>query len=290
MDIYQEIWDADLSHAGIKAVAKGTKIEDGLSDRGYVIVNENYREGQHLKLLEKPVIPKFKQSSYERVKKLFDNFTLDETKPEITTKDETAEVQSFIENIYKTLPMQVARDYIQTRSHKKFSDDEWWSLIQQIWFGKFDMGENKSLSGFEHVILGEQKQATINGYHFWYKYYCDEHFQLIPTEPIRDLIIVLGGKGNTGDKSPDIATLSFEWLPFSYEAGQKIKLTKPIGVFWIGPSAEGLMAIGMVRFIREANAPSQAIINNVKYKLSIFKSYNCKHIRTFYPEFIGMVK
>ena len=36
------------------------------------------------------------------------------------------------------------------------------------------MGADPALSGFEHVVVGEQEGAKAQGYHFWYKYYLDD--------------------------------------------------------------------------------------------------------------------
>jgi len=67
------------------------------------------------------------------------------------------------------------------------------------------------------------------------------------------------------------------------------EITKDIGGFWIGPSIEGLMALGTVRFVPEAMAPKQAVINGFQYDLPLHLSPNRRHLRSFYPEFKGRV-
>jgi poly(U)-specific endoribonuclease len=288
-DIYQQIWNADQGHAGIKALHKGTSINPHAIAHGYVVVNENYTEGPDLQLLETPVIPTAKFESYQRVKVLFDNYRLDQWKYETNTRAEVEEIKALLAAIYKCPPMTVARHYLETQIRQTFSDQEWWDLIRRIWFEQFHMTSGKDLSGFEHVIVGEQEQGKVQGYHFWYKYYCDEHFQLSPRHRETDLITVLGSESSPRDTSPDIVRLKFQWNAYSYDAAKHVRLTKPVGEFWVGPSAEGMMAMGIVRFMKEAHPPRQAIINGVLYNLVVYKSPDRQHLRTFYPEFVNVL-
>lgn len=285
-DIYQEIWDADQSHTGIKAIAFGTEITPQLAAHGYVVVNEDGTADVDHKVIEEVSIPASKIETYTLAKKLFNNYTLDQTKNEIDFPEEQVEVQTFLEKIYDCPPMKVARDYVSSQIGKTVSKDQWWAILQRVWFERFSQGTNKDLSGFEHVVVGEQKQGKVQGYHCWYKYYLDERFRRDDADDIEtDLIKFISWKGAEGDRSPEIVTLSFEWRAFDYEVEDFRILTKPIGGFWIGPSIEGLMALGTVRCLPEAMAPKQAIINDIRYDLPLYRSPNDRHLRTFYPEF-----
>jgi poly(U)-specific endoribonuclease len=286
-DIYQQIWDADQAHAGLRAVKKGQPIDAATRDHGYVVVDEAKNAGPEHRLLVELVIPPGKAVSYKRVEVLFNNYTLDQTKPEVNFPDEEREVQAFIEAVYKTPPMEVARGYVSTQAGRSIATSEWWSILERVWFEQFDMGSNKDLSGFEHVIVGEQKQGKVQGYHFWYKYYLDENFRT--DDEVVDTIKFLRWEGKPGDTSPDVATLSYQWQAFDYERKVYRKLTKPIGGFWIGPSVEGLMAMGTVRCLAEALAPKKAVINDARYNLPLYRSPNDRNLRTFYPEFAEMV-
>lgn len=295
MDIYQEIWNEDQRHCGLKAIKKGERIDNDTKKHGYVVVDEKEVTDEDHKVIVEVHIPDTKKKSYELVETLFNNYVLDQTKPEIDTPQELMvekqEIQSFIEYAYKTPPMEKAREYYSEQTRRKVTDDEWWAIIERIWFDQFDSGkQNKGLSGFEHVIVGEQKQGKVQGYHFWYKYYLDEQFvpdalpfSSTPVSSAKDTIHFLGWEGKR-NSSPDCVTLSFIWEAFDYKEKKYRKLTKPIGGFWVGPSVEGLMAIGTVRFLEQAFAPKKATINNVTYNLVLFRSPNDKHLRTFYPE------
>ncbi len=294
-DIYQEIWDEDQQHCGLKAIKKDVKIDKSLEKHGYVVVDEKKTSDEGHKVIVDVHIPAGKQKSYDLVEDLFNNYVLDQTKPELNTpselKTEQQEIQSFIEYAYVTPPMQKAREFYVAQSGKDVTDDEWWAIIERVWFDQFDIGANLDLSGFEHVVVGEQQRGKVQGYHFWYKYYLDERFvpdtlpsSSPPSDSPKDAIHFLGWEGTFNSASPDCVTLSFIWEAFDYKKKDYRKLTKPIGGFWVGPSVEGLLAIGTVRFLEQAFAPKQATINGITYNLELFRSPDNKHLRTFFPK------
>lgn len=287
-DVYQRIWDADQEYAGLKALKLGDDTSEW-EDHGYVVVNEpegdeEAQAGRDHILIDAVHIPRKKKASYERVAALFNNYELDQTKEDRIAPEEAEEIQDFIETIYKTPPLQVARDYIEERLGRELGDDVWWNMIQRTWFEQYDDGVNQDLSGFEHVVVGEQKQGKVQGYHFWYKYFLDENFVFGGLR--KDLIQFLGFKEKPQDSTPEVATISYVWEAFDYRTRKTRKLTKPTGGFWIGPSIEGLIALGTVRFVPDAMAPKEALINRVKYELKLFRSPNDRHMRTFYPVFV----
>jgi poly(U)-specific endoribonuclease len=284
-DVYQEIWDADQASAGLKAIRPGTDIDAALTASGYIIVNEDENAGSNHQVIEEVVIPSAKEETYKLARVLFNNYTLDQTKPEHNFPEEEIEVQEFLDKVHASPPMEVARAYVSEQSGEDVTKDQWWAILQRVWFEQFDQGDNKGLSGFEHVVVGEQKQGKVQGYHSWYKYYLDERFRRDDEDDqVTDLIKFLSWKNTTGETSPEVVTLSYQWRAFDYEAMAFRKLTKPIGGFWVGPSIEGLMALGTVRFLPEAMAPKKTEINGVKYNLPMFRSANDRHLRTFYPE------
>lgn len=287
-DIYQQIWNVDQQHAGLRAVRPGQAVDAQTRAHGYVVVDEAKNAGASHRLIPEVHIPDAKLESYRLVTSLFNNYTLDQTKDEQNFPDEGQEVQRFLESAHKSPPMEVARAYVAQQSGRTVSQDQWWAILERVWFEQFDQGSNRDLSGFEHVLVGEQKQGKVQGYHFWYKYYLDENFRLDDDDHVKDLIRFLAWKGLPADKSPEVVTLSYEWKAFDYQANAYRKLTKPVGGFWVGPSAEGLMAMGTIRCLAEAMAPKTASINGVEYKLPLFRGPNDRNLRTFYPEFVRM--
>lgn len=285
-DIYQEIWDADQRNNGVKAFSLKDEIDEDAKKNGYVVVDEQIEGDLDHQLLPEVFIPDEKKKTYVLAEKLFNNYTLDQTKPETNTASESEEIQELLEMVIKAEVMVIAREYVSDRTGKTISENQWWRILEQIWFEQYDQGKNLNLSGFEHVMVGEQKQGKLQGYHFWYKYYFDEHFLFNNEE--WDLIDVLKLEGKP-ENTPDCVTLSYVVKAFDYERKVFRKLTKPIGGFWIGPSVEGLMALGAVRFVPEAMAPKMATINGHVYRLEMFRSDNDRHMRTFYPKYDSQV-
>jgi poly(U)-specific endoribonuclease len=297
MDIYQQIWNADQAGNGVQPILPG---QTGDEERGYVRVN-NSGSRFDTRVIEAVKIPPSKRFTYERVLALFDNYALDEQSPEIETPEERQEIHDLLEAVLDTPPMQIARDYVAQASGSVISRDRWYGVLLEHWFRFFSQKGDPALTGFEHVFVGEQEGAKVQGYHFWYKYYLDDG---MATEIDRqrfpgfadDRIVYIRGLYDDGQTSfPESVTISYRWNAPDYERWtaendpQAIirPLTKPKGGFFVGCSVEGLMAIGSVRAHLGARAPKEAVINGARYDLKVFRSANDQHIRTFYPVFMG---
>jgi poly(U)-specific endoribonuclease len=285
-DIYQEIWTADQQGSGIQPVIHASH---GDTSKGYVVVNEKSVADPDHALFGDVVIPDSKKGTYDLCKKLFNNYTLDQTKVEDETIEELGEVMEFLDAILDSGPMEIARDYIQVQTGRKFTDHKWYQLVSDLWFTTYKMGNNPSLTGFEHIVVGEQKKAKAGGYHFWYKYWLDDTAALSG----KDDIVYNGTAGGMQDKNllvPEISTISYTWNAFDYEREVNRKLFKKIGGFFNGCSAEGLLALGTVRGYFPARAPKETVINGSKYELKIFHGSSQRHLRTFYPVFLDIVE
>lgn len=285
-DIYQEIWNADQQGSGVRPVIHAGH---GDADNGYVVVNEKSVADPDHSLFGNVVIPESKRRTYDLCKKLFNNYTLDQTKLEDETNEELEEVMEFMDAVLDSGPMDIARDYIQIQTGRKLSDHKWYQLVSDLWFTPYKMGNNPSLTGFEHIIVGEQKKSKAGGYHFWYKYWLDDTAALSGT----DDIIYNGTAGGMQDKNllvPEISTISYTWHAYDYEREVNRKLFKKIGGFFNGCSAEGMLALGTVRGYFPARAPKETVINGSKYDLKVFHGNTQRHLRTFYPVFLDIVE
>jgi hypothetical protein len=294
MDIYQRIWDADQAGSGIQPVISPA---DGSPDRGFVQVNtvdpDNPAALASFKVLGDPVIPAAKKRTYDLVRRLFDNYALAERDPEVETADEREEVHDLLAGIVESPPMQVAREYVAEITNTAVSRERWYATLLEHWFRQFAMGGDPMLTGFEHIVVGEQQGSKVQGYHFWYKYHLDDG---LATTIGRhsfpglkdDQIVYIRSKSNRDqDRFPESVTISYKWKAPDYDRNAIRPLTKPTGGFFVGCSIEGLMAIGSVRAHLGANAPKEAVINGGRYKLELHRSDNNQHIRTFYPVFLG---
>lgn len=292
--IYQEIWNADQSGNGVEALLDN---EGGSPEHGYVKVNTQLDNSsdENLKVLTEVHIPSGKMATYDACRKLFNNYTLAEPMPEFDTPEERLEVHNFVNAIVETEPMKVARAYIERESGTSISRERWYNTIVEMWFRRFASGGDPELTGFEHVVVGEQEKAKVQGYHFWWKYYLDDGFANlvddsapVPPGTPHDRITYHGSKQKTGQiQFPESVTISYRWHAPDYENMAIRPLFKKIGGFFVGCSVEGLMALGTVRAHKGVRAPKIAVIEGARYDMKMFHSPNGQHIRTFYPIFLG---
>ena len=292
-DIYQQIWDADQAEAGVTPILYS---EQGDPATEFVQVNSDLDSADpQLKVLTKAVIPDSKRRSYDLCRLLFNNYALPERDEETETEREREEVHDLVHHMADTAPMQVAREYVATATGTSLSRERWYNTLMEMWFRRFSMGGDPALSGFEHVVVGEQEGAKAQGYHFWYKYYLDDGFarQVDGAEEVfpgldSDRIVYRGSRMGGGQHQfPESVTISYRWHAPDYDRDAMRPLTKPTGGFFVGCSVEGLLALGSVRAHVGARAPKQAVINGARYDLKVFRSGNNRHVRTFYPMFRG---
>ncbi|MGH1479858.1 MAG: hypothetical protein ACRBM6_14270 [Geminicoccales bacterium] len=281
---YQRIWDADQGHRGVPAIRAGDRGDHSI---GFVRVDEKGGRDRDHKIIAEVSIPKEKRETYDLTKALFDNYRLDQTKREETTQDEAQEMLALLEPLTDSAPMEETRRYLGDQRGDTYSRDEFQSILFDIWFRQYDDGRNLDLSGFEHVVVGEQKAGTVSGYHFWYRYYLDD-FGLLGTGDDIDF------EGNRYPRHivgealalPDVVTLAFRWRAQDHNAQVERPLFKPVGGFWVGCSIEGLMALGTLRFFEPRH--SEAVINRARYEVDLFKSPDRKSIRSYFPIFKGI--
>lgn len=290
MSIYQEIWDADQSGSGVPAILPGVA---GNPDTGFVRVAAQASGDPDFRVLPEVVIPAAKLRSYELVRALFDNYALAERDPETETPQEREEIHNLLALIVDSAPMQVARRYVEIETGTVISTERWYSTLLELWFRPFSQGGDPHLSGFEHVVVGEQEGAKVQGYHFWFKYLLDDGLAAaigrdqLPGFRNDRIVYVRGLYQNGQERFPESVTISYRWDAPDYDNQTTRPLTKPVGGFFVGCSIEGLMALGTVRAHLGARAPKEAVINGARYDLKVFRSDNNQHLRTFYPVFLG---
>ena len=293
-DIYQDIWNADQAGNGIPAILH---TETGNRDTGFVKVNADLdtSNDRSLRVLPEAVIPTAKSRTYDLCRKLFDNYALPEPELEIDTAQEREEVHQLVDAMIDTGPMIVARDYVTREAGTIVTRERWHTTIVDMWFRTFAQGGDPALSGFEHVVVGEQERSKVQGYHFWWKYYLDDGFaREVDGNFARfpglsdDRIEYLGSRGAEHQEHfPESVTISFKWSAPDYVREQVRPLNKKIGGFFVGCSVEGLLALGTVRGHRGVRAPKVAVIEGARYDMKMFLSGNQQHVRTFYPVFLG---
>lgn len=280
---YQRVWDADQSHRGVPAIGPGVR---GDKTIGFVRVDERGGKDPDHRVIAEVSIPDKKRLTYDLTKALFDNYRLDQTKPEDMGQDEAREMLALLEAVTDSAPMEAARTWLQDIRGKTYSRDAFQALLFDIWFRQYDMGRNVDLSGFEHVVVGEQKRGTVGGHHFWYRYYLDD-FGLLGTGDDIDYQGTRYPKRliQAGRATPDVVTLSYRWRAEDHDQGIERPLFKPVGGFWVGCSVEGLLALGLVRFFDRGHV--ETVINDARYEIDMYKSPDGQSIRSYFPIFMG---
>jgi poly(U)-specific endoribonuclease len=278
MNVYQAIWEADMNGNGIQPII--TKEGADLS-KGYVIVNPKIRHREQ-PIFQEVYIPEYKRESYQLVEKLFDNYTLNQTSKEKILRSESKEVEEFLEFVILTPPIIMTKNYIEEQLHKKFSEQEWYTNLYDLWFRPFNFESGKDLSGFEHVFIGEQKGKSLAGHHFWYKYWLEENADL---NPLHKNQIELNCSTNIDQvaSTPDFISIGFQLKAYDYEKQRYIKLLKKKCAFFVGLSPEGLLALGTVRAMLQEVISEEFSINDSYYKLGLYMSPDGRSIRTLYP-------
>jgi len=296
----KEIWDADQRGNGVPSILPSqTNLRSEIT--GYVVTDEPLNwDGDKDHVVHPDVfIPESKFSTYKLVKAIFDNYTLNQSKPETPQTDgEKAEIKAFITAIQDLDPMKLARDFIDSVKGSTMTDTEWYDMIHKIWFDIYEFKDSTPhRSGFEHVFVGEQKGSQLGGYHFWYKYYLDDQAKegyANGEDNMRYNGSMYRNLVDQGVATPDVVTLSHYWYAVDFETEDlsTIMLSKPIGGYHVGCSAEGLLALGLVTFYDPTldNNIVKAVINNAKYDMVLIKDGpNKSSINTFYPKFKGSV-
>jgi poly(U)-specific endoribonuclease len=288
--VYQRIWDLDQAANGVPAILAE---EAGDRRQGFVKVDERAGPDPEHRLFPEVHIPAHKRRSYDLCKALFDNYRLDQTKPENNRPDEAREILALLESLTDSAPMAAAREHLEAQSGARYARDAWQELIFDVWFRQFDDGRNVDLSGFEHVAVGEQRGGRVNGHHFWYKYYLDDWGAFSGQDDIdydgsrydgphrRE-----GRLTPIGREVPQVVTLAYSWDGYDFETRQRRALYKPISGFWVGCSIEGLLALGTVRFLERGRI--ETAINGARYEIELHRSPDGQSLRTFFPRFLGL--
>ncbi|WP_019909907.1 hypothetical protein [Paenibacillus sp. HW567] len=283
--IFHEIWEADMTSNGVLPLIKGVSEDPKKTDTGYVIVDmnpmpepdssANASEHNKISVFKEVVIPAGKQRSYDLFMKLHDK----------TTSTGAAEINEFLGFAANTPPMRLARKYAEDNHQLKAgcSMEEWIQFLKAIWFEPFK-GSNTCY--FEQVFLGGQggKRHKLGGQLFWYHYYVNDG----PYEALKkaDSIVFIKHVEVTRTEESKLAeVISIKYTLEEQENGGQSQISiKDAGGFFVGTSAEGLMAMGTVASL-DGREHIPVELNGESFDLTVvhMKENGKDLARTFYP-------
>ena len=104
---------------------------------------------------------------------LLDNYESLVGVEEVRTHQEIIETKKFLDVIFDTKPIQIAKEYLVGKGWAPADDEEFKDWLWDIWFTLYRRGRSSVLdsSGFEHVFVGEIKNNRVIGFHNWLQFY-----------------------------------------------------------------------------------------------------------------------
>ncbi|KOC69533.1 Poly(U)-specific endoribonuclease like protein [Habropoda laboriosa] len=108
--------------------------------------------------------------------KLFDNYELNTSQPEIVTKQKDTEENEFIDNLMETDVMLHVMHFLSLKGFVKNDIQAYKNILKEIWFHLYSRTKGiNGTSGFEHVFIGERKpRKGIIGLHNWISFFFGE--------------------------------------------------------------------------------------------------------------------
>ncbi|ARJ25316.1 hypothetical protein [Bacillus mycoides] len=297
---WNEIWQADMNENGIVPLVKGISDDEKNDDKGFLIVDLNPFENpssnpspnRQISVLTQVTIPANKNESYVLIKKLLDNYIAKNGVSDPLSNAEITEIKQFLSFAIQTKPMKIVREHVELNQEIR-NDDEWIEILFDIWFKTH---RNDSISAFEHVFVGEADGGKLGGHHFWYHYYLhDGPFEVTHIEDTILFIKHVEVQRSEVSNQAEVITIQYKYKAKDDHNPNGINLNKKTGGFFVGLSAEGLMAFGTMAHFEAMrdSSPPEALdisidINEERYNLKVVhKRENGKtFLRTFYPMII----
>ncbi|PEB50617.1 hypothetical protein CON65_14790 [Bacillus pseudomycoides] len=301
---WNDIWQADMDDSGLLPLIKGENENEVEQSNGYLVVdldpygpsdrNHDPSSRNEVHVLTNVHIKKKK--SYELVEKLFDKYIATANEKEVFDTKKISEIEDFLNYAINTEPMKVARNYLKNVYNISNSDEEWIKELYNIWF---EPRRHGSTSVFEHVFLGEQSMKhrdVLDGHHFWYNYYLnDGPYEVTHHEERIFFLHTVEVEAPEISHYAEVITISYNYLEKDRENQDGLELHKETGGFFVGISAECLLAFGTVAYfmaLPERNDSCNSVAKNIPVTIN-GETYNLKVIfecdedniffRTFYP-------
>uniref|UniRef100_H2ZB64 Uridylate-specific endoribonuclease n=1 Tax=Ciona savignyi TaxID=51511 RepID=H2ZB64_CIOSA len=192
LEISLELWNLDVNRAAAgdvvfnrQASTSDSSTVDSSSEPFFTYVNPN--------LLLKP--------TYQSLIALLDNYQSVQGINEVTTSEETAEQDAFLDLFLDTSIGKRLFEFLQSKNRAGCSDlATFKDYLRKQWFELFSRQNNAmDTSGFEHVFVGEIKGSSVSGFHNWVQFY------------LREQDKSLNYYGYVRYTNPELYGVHFEW-------------------------------------------------------------------------------
>ncbi|KAK2716853.1 uridylate-specific endoribonuclease-like [Artemia franciscana] len=204
------------------------------------------------------------------IKDLYDNYSPEVNNNEQVTQQHLNEEEAFFQVVLATEPMKRVVTLLQSRGLLPTNNRNLESILRTLWFERFSRSRGSlGSSGFEHIFLGEVKNAEPSGFHSWlYFKHQEEAGSLDYLGFIRSA--KLSGKASLLE------------LPLKWKG-----MYKPVNSMFVGTSPELEMALYTLCFYARPEAKCPMNGNSVKFFIQTypFKSRGKVYLGTAYPTF-----
>lgn len=308
--VYQSIWNSDDHRFSVSARLKNGNWVDPDAD---ILLDEQVRAkgNRQIDLATNPLFhhvdfEKLEQNPlYSSFVRLLDNYAVHFRDPELVSPAEAEEIDTFLDLVLASRPMQIAYDHISNVLVPDLPPDQFRRDLEQIWFTVYtNYYRGKSThfcTGFEHVFVGEGKysknangaaeKGKISGYHSWVKFALDE---------LGGRVDYLGYKydlGGPGPENPHVVTLQMLWNHMDMHGNLVAELFKKKGGFFVGcsPACEMALAtlayyeghLGLLNNQKKRVRLGDGVFDLVMYHATTEDGGLGKHIRSFFPIYLG---
>ncbi|KAJ3080783.1 hypothetical protein HDU99_007433 [Rhizoclosmatium hyalinum] len=202
--------------------------------------------------------------TYARFLALLDNFTAEGGVAETITDARLREEKAFIDEIYKTGPIQYLHKYLIAKKLVSSDPSQFKDQLHSIWFELYKRVVKNDSSAFEHAFVGEVRDEEVIGFHNWIVFAIEEK---AGRADYRGFILPKSKQGRGAKPTGNEHVLGFqlEWN------GQ----VKPISTFLIGVSPEYELALYTLVFLAgEDGVPVSIDIDTIECEVVVHQFTN----------------
>ncbi|KAK2716813.1 hypothetical protein QYM36_007081, partial [Artemia franciscana] len=204
------------------------------------------------------------------IKDLYDNYSPEVNNNEQVTQQHLNEEEAFFQAVLATEPMKRVVALLQSRGLLPTNNRNLESILRTLWFERFSRSRGSlGSSGFEHIFLGEVKNAEPSGFHSWLYFKQQEEVGSL------DYLGFIRSAKLSGKAS--LLELPLKWKG----------MYKPVNSMFVGTSPELEMALYTLCFYARPEAKCPMNGNSVKFFIQTypFKSRGKVYLGTAYPTF-----